>query len=312
MGAVDKILPRPETQGFDVTTFRGSYTVCVTAFDAEGRVDLDRLRSYVDWQIAEGSHGLIPLGSTGEFLSLTRDERTAVAETVIRQADGRVPVLIGTAAEWTDEAVALSREAEALGADGVMLVPPYYSSPTEEELFVHFRRVAEAISIPVMLYNNPFTANVDLGADLVARLSQIDNISYIKDTSKNVHRVTEILARCGDRMTVFAGYYPWESYLAGAEGYSSVFANIAPKLSAAMFEETTKPGGEAKGREIYLRALPLINMLAGDLYVSATKAAMAMIGRGMGDPRPPRLPLPDKRQAQLGAVLQDLRLLPAS
>jgi len=285
-------------------TFKGSYTVCVTPFTAEGAVDLQALKSYVDWQIEEGVHGLIPLGSTGEFLSLTRDERTAVAETVIRQADGRVPVLIGTAAEWTDEAVDLSKEAETLGADGVMLVPPYYSSPTDAELVVHFTRVAEAISIPVMLYNNPFTANVDLSADLVGRLSEVDNISYIKDTSKNVHRVTELLEACQGRMTVFAGYYPWESYLAGAEGYSSVMSNIAPKLSAEMFDKTVD--GSGQGRDLYVKSLPLINALAGDLYVSATKAAMKMIGRSMGDPRPPRLPLPEAKRAELEGTLRTL------
>lgn len=288
-------------------TFKGSYTVCVTPFDAEGQLDLDALRAYVDWQIDEGVHGLIPLGSTGEFLSLTREERSAVAETVINQAAGRVPVLIGTAAEWTDEAIGYSREAESLGADGVMLVPPYYSSPTQEELIVHFTRVAEALSIPVMLYNNPFTANVDLTADLVGRLSQVDNISYIKDTSKNVHRVTELLEACKGRMTVFAGYYPWESYLAGAEGYSSVMANIAPRLSADTYEKTV--GGSDEGRALYVRSLPLINALAGDLYVSATKAAMQMVGRPMGDPRAPRLPLPAEKAAELEGILKNLGLL---
>ncbi|MEI4472900.1 dihydrodipicolinate synthase family protein [Frigidibacter sp. MR17.24] len=286
--------------------FRGSYTVCVTPFDAAGNVDLAALGDYVDWQIAEGVHGLIPLGSTGEFLSLTRDERAAVAETVISRAAGRVPVLIGTAAEWTDEAVEISREAESLGADGVMLVPPYYSSPTEEELVVHFTRVAEALSIPVMLYNNPFTANVDLTAKLVGRLSEVDNISYIKDTSKNVHRVTELLEACQGRMTVFAGYYPWESYLAGAEGYSSVMSNIAPKLSAETFDRTVDGSGE--GRALYVKSLPLINALAGDLYVSATKAAMAMIGRPMGAPRAPRLPLPAAKAAELKTILDQLGL----
>lgn len=291
-------------------SFQGSYTVCVTPFDAAGAVDLAALRAYVDWQIAEGVHGLIPLGSTGEFLSLTRDERTQVATTVIDQAAGRVPVLIGTAAEWTDEAVAISREAEALGADGVMLVPPYYSSPTDDEIFAHFRRVAEAIGIPVMLYNNPFTANVDLTAPLVARLSEIDNIRYIKDTSKNVHRVTELLDLCKGRMTVFAGYYPWESYLAGASGYSSVMSNIAPRLSAETFEKT-RAGHYEAGRALYLKSLPLINALAGDLYVSATKAGMQMIGRSMGDPRPPRLPLPDAPRARLAEILGDLGLIAA-
>jgi 4-hydroxy-tetrahydrodipicolinate synthase len=188
----------------------------ITPFDASGRLDEARLRGFVDWQIEQGVQGLIPLGSTGEFLSMTREERARTASIVIEQAAGRVPVLVGTAAEWTDEAVSLSKEAESLGADGVMVVPPYYSSPTEDEIFEHYRRIGEALTIPVMVYNNPYTSNVDLQAPLVARLSEVDNISYIKESSGSVPRTTEILRLCGDRMTVFAGYHPWETYLVGA------------------------------------------------------------------------------------------------
>jgi len=289
--------------------FRGSYTVMVTPFDAEGRLDEAALRRFVGAQIEGGVHGLIPLGSTGEFLSLTRDERRAVAAIVVEQAAGRVPVLVGTAAEWTDEAIVLSAEAQELGADGVMIVPPYYSSPTEDELFRHYQRIAEAISIPVMVYNNPNTANVDLKASFVARLSEIDNISYIKESSGSVPRVTEILNLCGERMTVFAGYHPWESYLAGAEGYVSVFSNIAPALSAELFRLTVDENNAQAGLAIYRRVLPLLEALSGDLYVSATKAALGLIGLPVGDPRPPRLPLPNGGTAVLRPVLDDLGLL---
>lgn len=287
-----------------MAAFRGSYTVMVTPFDREGRVDEARLRRFVDWQISEGVHGLIPLGSTGEFLSLTREERRTVAAIVVEQAAGRVPVLVGTAAEWTDEAISLSREAESLGSDGVMIVPPYYSSPTEDEVFEHYRRIAEAISVPVMVYNNPFTSNVDLKAPLVARLSEIDNISYIKESSGSVPRTTEILRLCGDRLTVFAGYHPWESYLVGAKGYVSVFSNIAPALSAELFTTTVDEKDAEGGRDIYHRVLPLLEALSGDLYVSATKAALKLIGMPVGDPRSPRLPLPASRMAGLAASLE--------
>ncbi|WP_159587146.1 4-hydroxy-tetrahydrodipicolinate synthase [Chelativorans xinjiangense] len=292
-----------------MATFRGSYTVMVTPFDSEGRVDEAALRRFVDAQIEGGVHGLIPLGSTGEFLSLTRDERRMVAATVVEQAAGRVPVLVGTAAEWTDEAVALSREAEELGADGVMVVPPYYSSPTEDELFRHYQRIAEAIAVPMMVYNNPNTANVDLKAAFVARLSGIDNVSYIKESSGSVPRVTEILRLCEERMTVFAGYHPWESYLAGAQGYVSVFSNIAPGLSAELFRLTVDEGDAKAGLALYRKVLPLLEALAGDLYVSATKAALGLTGMPVGEPRPPRLPLPESRVAPLAAVLADLGLL---
>lgn len=292
--------------------FRGSYTVMVTPFDAEGGVDEAQLRKFVDWQIAEGVHGLIPLGSTGEFLSLTREERRMVAGIVIEQTAGRVPVLVGTAAEWTDEAKSLSQEAEELGADGVMIVPPYYSSPTHDEIFVHYRRIAEAVSIPIMAYNNPFTSNVDLTAQLVSRLSEIDNVLYIKESSGSVARTTEILRLCGDRMTVFAGYHPWEGYLVGAQGYVSVFSNIAPALSAELFTKTVNERDTEGGRVIYSRVAPLLEALSGDLYVSATKAALKLIGMPVGDPRPPRLPLSQELTSELNVVLSELGLTPCS
>ncbi|MCA3260293.1 MAG: dihydrodipicolinate synthase family protein, partial [Telmatospirillum sp.] len=157
--------------------FRGTYTVLITPFDESGqKVDLKAMADLVDWQIAEGIHGLIPLGSTGEFLSLSDDEAAAVAETTIKAARGRVPVLIGTGAEDTREAVRLAKRAEKLGADGVMVIPPFYSTPTEDELFAHYKSIGEAIGMPIMIYNNPATANVDMRPETVKRLCAIDNV----------------------------------------------------------------------------------------------------------------------------------------
>src|ERR1700729_2359379 len=148
-------------------TFRGTYTVMITPFTSGGDVDAEGLRGFVDWQIGEGIHGLIPLGSTGEFLSLDDDEKALVAEVVINQAAGRVPVLIGTGAEDTREVVRLSRRAEKLGADGVMIIPPFYSTPTDAEIVHHYSTVADAIGLPIMIYNNPAVANVDLRPRLI-------------------------------------------------------------------------------------------------------------------------------------------------
>jgi len=290
-----------------MSAFRGSYTVMVTPFTADGgRIDETALRRFVDWQIDQGTHGLIPLGSTGEFLSQTDEERREVARIVIEQAAGRVPVLVGTAAEWTDQVVRYSREAEALGADGVMIVPPFYSSPSEDELLAHYRKVSEAIGIPIMIYNNPFTSNVDLDPRVVARLAELDNVRYIKESSGDVTRVREIERLCGERITVFAGYHPYESFRIGAKGYVSVCANIVPDLSAELFVRTVDQDDGRGGRELLYRLLPLLDAIAGDLYVSATKAAMELIGVPVGPPRPPRLPLPEPRRRALHAVLRDL------
>lgn len=290
--------------------FRGCYTVMVTPFKEDGSgVNDTVLRRFVDWQIDQGVPGLIPLGSTGEFLSVTDGERTQVVETIVKQAAKRVPVIVGTAAEWTDVAVRHSKEAERLGADGVMVVPPFYSSPTEDELFEHFRRIAEAISIPVMLYNNPNTANVDLLPAFVARLAQVDNIRYIKESSGDIYRVSDIQRLAGDKMTVFAGYHAFDSMLLGAKGWVSVCGNIVPDLSANLYTLTVEKGDAAAGRKHYHRLLPLLDAISGDLYVSATKAALNLIGMPVGHPRGPRLPLPQAKIPALRRVLIELGAL---
>ena len=223
--------------------FCGSYTVMVTPFREDGRgIDEAATRRFVDWQIREGVPGLIPLGSTGEFLSVADDERTRLIEVLVDQARGRIPVVAGTAAEWTDVAVRYSREAERLGADGVMVVPPFYSSPTEDELFEHYRRIGEAISIPVMVYNNPNTSNVDLRPEFVARLGEIDTVRYIKESSGDISRVREIARLSGGRVTVFAGYHAFDSMVLGADGYVSVCGNIVPRLSADLYRLTVTEG----------------------------------------------------------------------
>ena len=289
------------------TGFEGSYTVMVTPFTDDGSaVDVDRLGRFVDWQIDEGVPGLIPLGSTGEFLSVSEDERRLIVDTVVARANGRIPVVAGTADEWTPRAVAFSREAERTGASGVMVVPPYYSSPTEDELFEHYRRIAESISIPVMVYNNPNTSNVDLRPAFVARLAEIDNVSYIKESSGDISRVDEIHRLAAGRMTVFAGYHACDSIRLGAKGWVSVCGNIVPRLSADIYDLPAKQGDAAAGRATYHRLLPLLDAISGDLYVSATKAAMAIVGMPAGPPRAPRLPLPAPQLAALERTLADL------
>ena len=288
--------------------FRGTYTVMVTPFDAAGALDLPGLRRFVDWQIAQGIHGLIPLGSTGEFLSLSDEEHVAVAETVIGQAAGRVPVLIGTGAEDTREAVRLSRRAERLGADGVMIIPPFYSTPTEDELFHHYRTIADAIGLPIMVYNNPATANVDLTPPIVARLSAIPNCRYIKESTLEVTRVRDILRLCGDKMTVFGGILGFESFVEGAAGWVAVASNVAPAPLARLFTLLADEERIAEARALYLRYLPLIEFVGGQAYVAGTKALLGHMGLPAGAPRPPRLPVPAARDAVARALVAEFGL----
>ncbi len=287
--------------------FRGTYTVLITPFDETGaKVDLKAMADLVDWQIEQGIHGLIPLGSTGEFLSLTDDEQAAVAETAIKAAKGRVPVLIGTGCENTLDGVRLSKRAEALGADGVMIIPPFYSTPTEDELFEHYRRIGEAIGLPIMIYNNPATANVDMRPETVKRLSAIDNVRYIKESTLEVTRVRDIIDLCGDRMTVFAGILGYESFWLGAQGWVAVCSNLLPAESAKLFELVADAKDQPAALALYKRILPIVRWVGGHRYVAATKAGFGMMGRPVGPPRPPRLPLP---AGDAEALRKDLKAL---
>jgi 4-hydroxy-tetrahydrodipicolinate synthase len=274
-----------------MTSFRGTYTVMITPFSPDGSVNVAALRQFVDWQIAEGIHGLIPLGSTGEFLSLSDVEKELVAATVIDQTAGRVPVLIGTGAEDTREVVRLSRRAEAQGADGVMIIPPFYSTPTDAEIVHHYRTVSDAIGIPIMVYNNPAVANVDLRPPLVARLAEIDNCRYIKESTIDVTRVRDIIRLCGDRIGVFGGILGFESFVQGAIGWTAVAANIVPGPLARLFELVVDHKDIATARAHSLRYLPLIEFVGGQAYVAGSKALLTHMGFAAGLPHPPRLPL---------------------
>lgn len=293
-----------------MSKFRGTYTVLITPLTADGQhVDVPALKKLVNWQIEQGIRGLIPLGSTGEFLSLTPEERQLVIETCVSTAANRVPVLIGTGAEWTDECVRLSREAQTMGADGVMIIPPFYSSPTDDELFTHYRKVGEAIDIPIMVYNNPATANVDLKPELVARLSRIDACQYIKESTLEVTRVRDIIELCGDRMTVFAGILGYESFWLGAQGWVAVCSNLIPQMSARLFELVADERNQPEALALYKKMLPIVRWVGGHRYVAASKDGLAMMGLPVGQPRAPRLPLPDADRADLRAELDRMGLL---
>ena len=314
-----RVLPSPLSAGGfagpsheerTVKQLRGSYTVLVTPFTPDGEsVDEAALRRIVEWQIRSGVPGIIILGSTGEFLSVSDDERALMVEATVDQAAGRIPIVVGTAAEWTKTAVRYSREAEAAGADALMIVPPFYCEPDEEEIWLHYRAIGERVSIPIMLYNNPFYSNVDLKPHLVARLSEIDTIRYIKESSGDIARIQAIGREAGERMTVFAGFHAYDGFLLGAEGWVSVSGNVIPEMSARLFDVTVNEGNHAEGRALSDRMLPIVNGTDG--AVARTKAAMALVGMPCGTPRPPRRPAEAADREMLSRMLGDLGVAPA-
>ncbi|MGP9818511.1 dihydrodipicolinate synthase family protein [Salinarimonas sp. NSM] len=218
--------------------FRGSYTVSVTPFTPDGSaVDLEAQKRFLDWQIAEGVPGVIVLGTTGEFLTVTDEERRALVATTVDHVAGRMDVLVGTANAHTPNAVRYSREAEELGADGLMIIPPYYYTPTEDEIFGYYKAICEAVSLPIMLYNNPVTSNVDMSAKLVGRLTRaFEQIRYIKEASMDVARVYDIVEETNGVMNVFAGERIFESYSLGAVGYVNPYGNYIPRPSHRIWD----------------------------------------------------------------------------
>ncbi|WP_238364796.1 dihydrodipicolinate synthase family protein [Mesobacterium pallidum] len=287
--------------------FRGVFTVMITPTHPDGSVNLDALRRFTDWQIVQGIHGLIPLGSTGEFLSLDDADRTAVAKCVIDTAAGRVPVLVGTGAEDTREVVRRSLEAQTLGADGVMVIPPFYATPTEDELVAHYSAIAGAIDIPVMVYNNPATSNVDLLPETVARIARIAGCDYIKESTMDVTRIRDILLLAGDDMTVFGGIMGFESFVEGAMGWVAVASNVAPAAMVEIFDRTMA-GDLAGAKAVYHAYLPVIRAVGGQAYVGGSKALLTHMGFDAGTPLPPRLPVTPEADARLKAMVAEFGL----
>jgi 4-hydroxy-tetrahydrodipicolinate synthase len=273
-------------------SFRGSYTVTITPFTADGAaVDLEALRRFLDWQLAEGVPGVIVLGTTGEFLTLTDDERTQVVETAVEHVNGRIPVLVGTMNAHTPRAVRYSREAEAIGADGLMIAPPYYYTPTGDEIFGYYRAICEAVSLPIMLYNNPVTTNVDMSAELVGRLTRaFENIRYIKEASLDVARVYDVIEETNGVMNVFAGERIVESFLLGAVGYVNPYGNYIPRASSRIWDYVVEGRIEdAKRIQSLINRIDHIIAEGHPTYGHQcySKALAAVAGHPVGDVRPP-------------------------
>jgi 4-hydroxy-tetrahydrodipicolinate synthase len=273
-------------------TFVGSYTVMITPFTDDGSaIDEKALERFLDWQVEVGVPGIIVLGSTGEFLTVSDDERTQLVEATIRQIGGRIPVLVGTMNAYTPNAVRYSREAERLGADGLMIVPPYYYTPTEDEIFGYYKAIAESVQIPIMLYNNPVTSNVDMSAKLVGKLTRaFENIRYIKEASLDVARVYDVIEETEGVMNVFAGERIVESFLLGAVGYVNPYGNYIPRASFRIWDYLVEGRVEdAKKVQRQINAIDHIIAAGHPTYGHQcyAKALCAAAGYPVGDVRAP-------------------------
>jgi len=290
--------------------FEGVYAVTCTPFDADGEVDEAALRRHIRWLLdAGGVRGIIPTGSTGEFAFLSEDERRRVLEVTLDEAGGRTPVVSGAAACSTRETIRHAQYAEEAGADGVMVVSPYYGHLSQEELYRHFRSVADSVAIPVILYNNPGASGSDVLAETVARLVDTQSIAAVKESTGQMQRVNEIMRRCGERVEVLCGCdtLPLEMFMMGVRGWVAAPANTIPGECVALYTLAVERQDYAAARALYDVLLPLFELFEGSgQYVQLNKAALQMLGRPIGDPRPPLLPVGEEQRALLRMILDGI------
>ncbi len=262
----------------------------VTPF-VDGAVDHAGLRALVDWQIESGTHGLVPVGTTGESPTLSHEEHRAVVETVIRQAAGRVPVIAGAGSNNTREAIDLALHAQEAGAAGVLVVTPYYNKPNQEGLYRHFKAVAQAISIPIIVYNIPPRSVVDMSVATLARLAELKTIVGVKDATGNVGRILQQRAAIGPDFAQFSGddILALASVAVGAIGVISVVSNVAPALCADL-QNAALAGDFKTALALQDRLTALQQAIFLEAGVTGAKYALSLLGRAREEVRLPLVP----------------------
>ena len=289
--------------------FKGSLVAIVTPF-RNGRVDERALGDLIDFQIANGTDGIVPCGTTGESATLSHEEHERVVAFTVEATRRRVPVIAGTGSNSTDEAISLTRHAKQAGADGALLITPYYNKPTQEGLFRHYKAVAESVDLPIVLYNIPGRTGVNMAPATVARLTSFRNIVAIKEGSGSLQQVSEIVKLCGDRMTVLSGddALTLPMLAVGAHGVITVTANIVPKDMAAMMDAWIA-GGLEKARQLHYKLYPLFTALFYETNPIPVKEALAMMGRIDGEVRLPLCPMAQDTREKLARALKDYGLI---
>lgn len=291
--------------------FRGSFPALVTPFEESGVLDEAAFRAFVEWQIAEGSHGLVPVGTTGESPTLSHDEHKLVVELCVETAAGRVPVIAGAGSNNTKEAIDLARHAEGAGADAVLVVTPYYNKPSQRGLYAHYAAIADAISLPIFIYNIPSRSVIDMSVETMASLaSDFSNIVGTKDATAKLDRVSEQRRLCGTDFIQLSG----EDATAigfnahGGVGCISVTANVAPRLCAE-FQEAMLRGEYAAALEVQDRLMPLHKALFIEPNPGGTKYALSKLGQMNELQRLPMVPIEAATRAAIDDAMRHAGLL---
>ncbi len=296
--------------------FRGVCASTVTPFNSDGSLRLDLLPAHVEWILSEGVSAISPLGSSGEFCALEIEDRKRVLEAALAACNGRVPVVAGTHCYSTKHTVELSKHAERAGADALLIVPPYYMAPTPSQAMDHYRRIAEAISIPIVLYHNiPLTA-IDLKTEHLVKLFEEKVIAGVKMSNPEPDRICQLLQATRGELVVYAGLdtVAFEGLCHGAHGWISGIPSIVPRAARELYEAIAVNGDLQRARAQWNRLAPLmrlqfssyLNQGEGSHWFSVMKATLNLIGPPVGDPVPPVLPLSGSARKELGKILSDL------
>src|SRR5512134_2107986 len=289
--------------------FTGSLVAIVTPF-RKGKVDERALADLIEWQIAKGTNGIVPCGTTGESATLSHEEHNRVIELTVEVVNRRVPVIAGTGSNCTDEAISLTKHAREAGADGALLITPYYNKPTQEGLYRHYKAIAEAVDIPLVLYNIPGRTGVNMLPATVARLAVMKNIVGVKEGSGNVQQASDIAQTCGDRLTVLSGddALTLPMMAVGAKGVITVTANVMPKEMAQLVD-SFQAGRIDEARRIHFALSPLFAALFYETNPIPVKEAMGMMGKIDPELRLPLCAMGADNRNQLARVMKELRLI---
>jgi 4-hydroxy-tetrahydrodipicolinate synthase len=289
--------------------FKGSIVAIVTPFK-NGKFDEKTYGDLIEWHISQGTRGIVPCGTTGEASTLDFDEHYRVIEVAVQAANKRIPVIAGTGANSTEEAITLTKKAKEFGADGALLVTPYYNKPTQEGLYRHYKVVAEAVDIPIVLYNVPGRTAVNMLPATVERLTEFKNIIAIKEATGDMKQVSELIRLCGDRMTVISGddFTTLPMLALGGKGAISVTANIAPKDMAEMFNAWEK-GDIAKARSLHYKLEPLNAAMFIETNPVPVKTALALMGKISEDVKLPLCEMSPANKEKLKEVLKNAGII---
>ena len=289
--------------------FKGSIVAIVTPFK-NNKLDEKALTDLIEWHISEGTNAIVPCGTTGESATLEYDEHYRVIELTVQLVKGRVPVIAGTGANSTSETVMMTEKARSIGADGALLVVPYYNKPTQEGLYRHYRTVAESVDIPIVLYNVPGRTALNMLPRTVERLADLKNVVAIKEATGDMAQVTEIINLCGDRITVLSGddFTTFPLIVLGGKGTISVSANVAPADLSAMCKAANE-GDVEEARRLHYKLEPLNKGMFIETNPISVKTALSLMGKIEEEMRLPLCPMAAENKEKLKNILKNYGLI---